>query len=538
MPEMDGYETARAIRAMPRFERAADHLADGQGDEGRPREVHRRRRLGLHHQAGRRRPAAVADAGVAAVTLDADPARRRARAPRASCWSTTGRENLLALTAVLEPLERPPRRGRVGRGGAARAARRGLRGRPARRPDAGHGRLRDGRATSAAASAARDTPIIFLTAVEHATCRRCSRLRGGRGRLRAQAVRPGRAARPRSQVFADLDRHRRAAARAPTSCCAGRRVLAPTGIVLRRRRRAHRPGRTRRSAARARDGAPKRRQPPSPRRFHPGDRRRCRALPARCSSPAMPDAGELRLPPPAATEVPVASSPRRCATPTGDARSLLAAGRGPPRRRRAARGGDRAGGGRARGARRGRGARRPPGAGRGDHGRPRRVGPARRVRPGAVPPPARGRSAPAARPSGSSTPAARSSPTPSAGRPSPPAARCARRSPTGAARSSSTTARSPSRCGPAASFSARSPSRSPTARRRAGQRSALVGPRGRARGADHPPGAPARARAARRLHPPARPPPPDAPRAPRRQPRRALPRRAGTGSRSAATGTT
>ena len=43
MPEMDGYETARAIRAMPRFERAADHPADRQGDEGRPRQVDQRR---------------------------------------------------------------------------------------------------------------------------------------------------------------------------------------------------------------------------------------------------------------------------------------------------------------------------------------------------------------------------------------------------------------------------------------------------------------------------------------------------------------
>ena len=37
MPEMDGYETTRAIRELPEFERAADHRADRQGDEGRPR---------------------------------------------------------------------------------------------------------------------------------------------------------------------------------------------------------------------------------------------------------------------------------------------------------------------------------------------------------------------------------------------------------------------------------------------------------------------------------------------------------------------
>ena len=68
MPEMDGYETMRAIRASREFADAADHRAHRQGDEGRPREVHRRRRLRLHHQAGGHRPAAVADAGLAVPT--------------------------------------------------------------------------------------------------------------------------------------------------------------------------------------------------------------------------------------------------------------------------------------------------------------------------------------------------------------------------------------------------------------------------------------------------------------------------------------
>ena len=43
MPEMDGYETMRAIRADAGVQVAADHRADGEGDEGRPREVHRSR---------------------------------------------------------------------------------------------------------------------------------------------------------------------------------------------------------------------------------------------------------------------------------------------------------------------------------------------------------------------------------------------------------------------------------------------------------------------------------------------------------------
>ena len=65
MPEMDGYETTQAIRLLPEFERAADHRPDRQGDEGRPRALDRRRRLRLHHQAGRHRPAALPDARVA-----------------------------------------------------------------------------------------------------------------------------------------------------------------------------------------------------------------------------------------------------------------------------------------------------------------------------------------------------------------------------------------------------------------------------------------------------------------------------------------
>ncbi|MDF1504686.1 HAMP domain-containing protein [Roseisolibacter sp. H3M3-2] len=88
-PGADGRDDARDGRLRddagdPRASRAAgapDHRADGQGDEGRPREVHRGRGERLHHEAGGPGAAAVAAAGVAL------PMRRvrvrRTRGPRA-----------------------------------------------------------------------------------------------------------------------------------------------------------------------------------------------------------------------------------------------------------------------------------------------------------------------------------------------------------------------------------------------------------------------------------------------------------------------
>ena len=66
MPEMDGYQTIEAIREQPGVPPAADHRADRQGDEGRPREMPGGRRLRLSRQAGQHRAAAVGAAHVAA----------------------------------------------------------------------------------------------------------------------------------------------------------------------------------------------------------------------------------------------------------------------------------------------------------------------------------------------------------------------------------------------------------------------------------------------------------------------------------------
>src|SRR5207244_12261030 len=72
-PRPDGHHDAgaRRLRGDPldpqpqEVREAAYHLAHREGDEGRPREERRRRRLRLHHEAGRHRPAPEPDAGVA-----------------------------------------------------------------------------------------------------------------------------------------------------------------------------------------------------------------------------------------------------------------------------------------------------------------------------------------------------------------------------------------------------------------------------------------------------------------------------------------
>ena len=73
-----------------RVPQAADHRADRQGHEGRPREVPGGRRLRLSGQAGQHRAAAVRAAHVAAsVRLGTSPCRNTRRST--SCWSTTSR---------------------------------------------------------------------------------------------------------------------------------------------------------------------------------------------------------------------------------------------------------------------------------------------------------------------------------------------------------------------------------------------------------------------------------------------------------------
>ena len=82
MPEMDGYETMQQIRAAAGAGRAAADRGHRQGDEGRPPEVPRRRRVRLYRQAGRHRSAARPAAGLDRAR-PREPRRRAAPIPLA-----------------------------------------------------------------------------------------------------------------------------------------------------------------------------------------------------------------------------------------------------------------------------------------------------------------------------------------------------------------------------------------------------------------------------------------------------------------------
>ena len=79
MPEMDGYETMQQIRERAGARRPAADRGHRQGDEGRPPEMPRCRRVRLYRQAGRHRAAAGAAAGLDRQARGAGRGQARAR---------------------------------------------------------------------------------------------------------------------------------------------------------------------------------------------------------------------------------------------------------------------------------------------------------------------------------------------------------------------------------------------------------------------------------------------------------------------------
>ena len=123
MPEMDGLEAMREIRKQPELDEAADHRADRQGDDGRPRAVPRGRRQRLHRQAARRREAALAGARLdAANEAAASTASDIELAPRCSRRSTARTTTTSAHYAEAS-LQRRARRARCVHFGCATLSR-------------------------------------------------------------------------------------------------------------------------------------------------------------------------------------------------------------------------------------------------------------------------------------------------------------------------------------------------------------------------------------------------------------------------------
>ena len=146
MPGMDGYDTMRAIRAHGEVPPPADHRRHRQGDEGRPREDDRGRRLGLPVEAGRLGADAGRPARLAAAVSESRMATRR-RTSTTADRSDRRRQRRAAPRAARGPRRprRHRRRGRLGPRGAALPAAAGVRRHPARRQHAGPRRLRDRR---------------------------------------------------------------------------------------------------------------------------------------------------------------------------------------------------------------------------------------------------------------------------------------------------------------------------------------------------------------------------------------------------------
>ena len=162
MPVMNGYETMAAIRERPELADLPIIAVTGQGGRRRARALPRRGRLGLHPEAGRHRGAAggpeqVVPRHVARPQAQPlgrwprSPQPRKARRPRRlatrrSSSSTTTPASAWRSRSILEPLGHAIVEADSGEAALRAVMEQSFAVILHGRPDAGHGRLRDGAA--------------------------------------------------------------------------------------------------------------------------------------------------------------------------------------------------------------------------------------------------------------------------------------------------------------------------------------------------------------------------------------------------------